>query len=90
MHVTKKQRNTAQRQLNLSANQVQVVDVRRQAQRSVTATLVCRQQQVSVLNLELHQRQAGRLVGLNVGFSKEKHVVLAAAFFRIDAIHQPW
>ena len=60
-----------QGQIDLPGHQIQVVEVGRQPQIGIAAALVGRQDQFPAVYLELHEAQAGGLVGLHVGGTEE-------------------
>ena len=46
-----------------------LVNMSRQSEICITAALVCGQHQFSIVNLKLHQAQAGRLVAFHTGLT---------------------
>lgn len=65
-----------------------MINVGRQAQTGIAATLVGGHYQTTVLYLELHQRQTRLLVGLCARFTQKQHIVLAVLLFCFDFLHQ--
>ena len=88
MHVAQVQGDGLQGKFYLPGHQVQVVNVGRQSEVRVTATLVGGQHQFPVIQLKLHQTQAGCLVAFRAGLTQKKHVVLAVAFLPVDFRYQ--
>lgn len=65
--VAKEEGDGLQGQVYLARHQVEVVDVRGQAEVGIGAALVGGYYQLPIVNLELHEAQAGCLVALGVG-----------------------
>ena len=57
---------------------------------SERATLVGRQDQFALFDLELYEAEAWCLVAFRAGRTEEQHVVLAASFFPVDFANQRW
>lgn len=67
-----------------------MVDVRRQSQVCITAALVCGEDKLSVVYLELHEAEARCLVAFRTGLAQEEDIVLAVPFLFVDFLNQPW
>ena len=74
--VTQEQCDGLQWQINLTCHQIEVVNVARKPQICVRTALVGRNDDLTVLNLELHQRQTRLLVGFHSCFTQEQDIVL--------------
>lgn len=61
-----------------------MVNVGRQAEVGVRTALVCRYNELRILNLELNERQTRSLVALRVGGTEEQDIVLGTAALGID------
>ena len=84
MHVAQVERYGLKGQIDLTRHQVQVVQVRRQSEVCIGATLIRCHDETAVLNLELHQTQARSLIALGIRGAQEQHIVLAAALLPVD------
>ena len=65
-----------------------MINVTRQTKVRVRTALVGRNDDLTVLDLELHQRQTRLLVGFHSCFTQEQHIILAVLLFRIDRLDQ--
>ena len=88
MDVAQVERDGVQGQVYLPGHEVEVVDVRREAEAGIAAALVGRQHQLAAVYLELHQAETRCLVGLRTRLAEEQHVVLAVAPLAVDAVDE--
>ncbi len=68
----------------MPCHKVEVVYVGRKPEVRVGTALVGGHHQFALLDLELHERQAGRLVAFGFGCPEEQHIVFGRPSFRID------
>ena len=60
----------------LSGHQVKMINVGRQSKISVRTPLVCGNDKPPIINLELHEAQARRLIALGIGGTEEQDIIL--------------
>ena len=88
MHIAKIKRNGFEGQVYPPCHQIKMIDVGRKAEVGVRTALVRRYDQLTLVYLELHKAQAGRLVRFHACRSKEQHIVLAAAPFPVYSFYK--
>ena len=84
MDVAEVYRDGLERKVYLSGHEIQMVDVGRKSEVGVGTALVGRNHEPAVVDLELHQAEARRLIALGVCGSEEQHVVLAVSLLPVD------
>lgn len=88
MYISQVEGDRLQGKFYLPCHQVQMINVSRQSEICITAALVCGQHQFSIVNLKLHQAQAGRLVAFHTGLTQEKHIILTVTFLPVDFVYE--
>lgn len=88
MHITEVEGNRLQGQIDLPGHQVEVIDVGGQPEVGVGTALVGRHHQLAAVDLELHEAEARRLIGLRIGGAEEEHIILAAALLPVDSVDE--
>lgn len=63
----------------MPGDQIEMVDVGRQTEIGIRATLICRYDQLLLLHLKLHKRQAWSLICLCFGRSQKKNIIFGVA-----------
>ncbi len=63
-------------EIYLSGHQIKMINVGRQSKISVRASLVCGNDKPSIIDLELHETQARRLIALGIGGTEKQDIIL--------------
>jgi len=65
-----------QRKIYLPGHQVKMINVSRQSEIGVRTPLVCGNDKPPIINLELHETQARRLITLGICGTEEQDIIL--------------